>query len=70
MYPAGTHIPRHTHTDETLKFILKGHVKFDDGEVKDVMAYKCDYSHGYGGDALEDTYMLLLQKPGTTTKPA
>ncbi|HHF3072354.1 TPA: hypothetical protein ACPJ1I_004440 [Vibrio diabolicus] len=67
-YKAGFEAPRHRHSHDTVKFVLKGKIVVD-GE-KEVLAgakYACGSADGdiYYFTAPVDTYLLLLQKPGT-----
>jgi len=64
-YPAGTQIPKHKHSGETLKAVLKGKLRFSDGDVPASVMYRCNGEFGYFGTAVEDTVVLVIQKPGT-----
>lgn len=68
-YNAGDIVPIHTHSDETLKVVLDGQLRFFDadgviGEMGAGQFYVCGETP-YGVEALAETYMLLFQKPGT-----
>lgn len=69
-YKAGHVVPMHSHSDQTLKVVLQGAlaIETEHGEKAVVHAgevYPCLDEFSYMATALEDTVMLLLQKPGT-----
>ena len=64
----GSTIPQHYHSSETYKFILRGKVENEEGEILTAGAdYKCggwEYGPWW---VREDTYILVLSSPNTTT---
>lgn len=66
-YQPGTIIPRHAHTDEVYKFILRGRMETED-EIQlttGIGDYKCG-GHEYGPwKVLDLTTILVLQPRGT-----
>jgi anti-sigma factor ChrR (cupin superfamily) len=65
-YPAGSKIPRHKHSGQTLTVVLSGRTEGPDGkELVPGMLYKCGGIEYGPWAVLEDTRLLLLQKPGT-----
>lgn len=65
-YPAGTTIPRHHHTGDTLKVILQGRIDRPEGALTPGVLHACGGSEYGPWVVAEDTYLLLLQAPGTT----
>jgi hypothetical protein len=66
-YKKGATIPKHKHTSDTMKFVLRGRIETTDGEqlVPSIGDYKCG-GHEYGPwNVIEETYILVLQLPGT-----
>lgn len=66
-YKKGATIPRHKHTSETMKFILRGRIETPEGEqlVPSIGDYKCGGFEYGPWKVLEETYILVLQLPGT-----
>ncbi len=65
-YKAGTNVPRHNHSGQTLTVVLKGRCEGPDG--KDLTAgilYKCGGVQYGPWLVYEDTYFLIIQKLGT-----
>lgn len=70
-YAEGTIIPAHTHSTDTLHIVLDGAIEVDSSVVGEKRIYKAaeDYECGgweYRGVALADTYVMLIQTPGTS----
>jgi anti-sigma factor ChrR (cupin superfamily) len=65
-YPAGITIPRHHHTGDTLKVILQGRIDRPEGALTPGVLHACGGSEYGPWVVAEDTYLLLLQAPGTT----
>jgi hypothetical protein len=70
-YKKGTKIPPHHHSSETLHIVLEGEIEVEAGRqaggtatIKSLGDYKCG-GFEYRGTALRDTYVLLIQTPGT-----
>ena len=63
-FKAGFSSPRHTHSDSNIKFVLKGKILVN-GEKEVVAGAKYACGDIYYFDVPEDTYLLVLQKPGT-----
>jgi hypothetical protein len=73
-YPPGAVIPRHRHSAETLKIVLKGAIQRpDDVPIGPMVAYVCGgYEYGpwpQPSDEEEATYVLLIQPNGTQVEP-
>lgn len=66
-YKKGSEIPKHKHTSETLKFLLRGRIETVDGEqlVPSIGDYRCGGIQYGPWWVLEETYILVLQKKGT-----
>jgi hypothetical protein len=65
-YKKGYRIPKHHHSEDTLKVILKGEILINGTERGYIGSlYACKQQEGYMIDFVEDTYLLLLQKSGT-----
>lgn len=64
----GSTIPQHYHSSETYKFILRGQIKNEEGEILTAgTTYACG-GWEYGPWVIvENTYILVLAKPNTTT---
>jgi hypothetical protein len=69
-YQPGAIIPRHRHSAETLKIVLKGRLERPgDVPIESMNAYECGgYEYGpwpQPEEAEESTYVLLIQPNGT-----
>ena len=69
-YRKGVQIPAHTHSSETVHIILSGELEavVGSGSQRTITALG-DYNCGgweYRAIARKDTYVLLIQTPGTT----
>src|SRR5207244_2886100 len=62
-YPAGTTIPRHRHTGDTLKVILRGRIDRPEGALTPGVLHACG-GWEYGPWVVaEDTYALIFRAP-------
>lgn len=69
-YKKGTEIPPHTHSSNTQHIILSGKLKIHLSGEKEpqVLTALGDYKCGgweYRGLAMADSYVMLIQEPGT-----
>jgi hypothetical protein len=66
-YKKGAVIPKHKHSSETFKFILRGRIETPGGEqlVPSIGDYRCGGFEYGPWKVLEETYILVLQLPGT-----
>ncbi|TAM01115.1 MAG: hypothetical protein EPN70_20435 [Paraburkholderia sp.] len=67
-YEPGARAPRHNHSGDNLKVVLQGELRFNGQTTGHVGAmYPCSAQEGYWLEALPETYVLLVQEPGTKT---
>lgn len=65
-YRAGSSVPRHRHSGQTLTVVLKGRCDGPNGvELTPGALYKCGGSEYGPWKVTEDTYFLIVQKAGT-----
>ena len=69
-YSAGTKIPDHTHSTDTLHVVLAGKLEAHSSVSGEKRIYDAAEKYRCGGweyraTALEDTYVMLIQAPGT-----
>jgi anti-sigma factor ChrR (cupin superfamily) len=70
-YKKGATIPKHKHTAETLKFVLRGRIETLQGEqiIAGIGDYRCGGFEYGPWKVLEETFILVLQPPGTVAVP-
>lgn len=67
-YEPGAKAPKHNHSGDNLKVILQGGLNFNGEKIGHAgTMYPCKPQDGYWLEALEETYVLLVQEPGTKT---
>src|ERR1700748_2653402 len=73
-YLPGVTIPRHRHSDETLKVVLKGRLERPgEDPIEPMLAYECggiEYGPWPKPEDSETTYVLLIQPNGTEVEKA